>query len=62
MHNWIVDANVEVIVEAIVVRQAMKVMKAIVKPASGFDHKHEARPGQTPEQAPRQTTKTVRTQ
>ena len=49
----------EVSVEAIVVEQAMQVMEATAEAASGFDHKHERRPGQTAEQAPRQTTKSV---
>ena len=44
---------------AIVVEQAMQVKRAIVEAASGFDHKHEGRPGQTPEQAPHQTTSMV---
>ena len=59
MHNWIAEAIVEVLVEAIVVEQAMQVKRAIVEAASGFDHKHEGRPGQTPEQAPHQTTSMV---
>ena len=50
---------VEVSVEAIVVEQAMQVMEATAEAASGFDHKHEGRPGQTPEQAPHQTTNMV---
>ena len=59
MQHWIVEAIVEVIAEEIVVEQALQVMKAIVETASGFDHKHEGRPGQTPEQAPHQTTNMV---
>ena len=56
MQHWIVEAIVAVIVEASVVEQAMQVMKANVEAASGFDHKHEGRQGQTPEQAPHQAT------